>query len=58
MQENEYHELQLERLQILEQAFERAYTGFATEDDWAVLRYECGLSALAKGKTNASYCER
>ena len=58
VRDDEYNQLQQERLQMLEQAFERAYTGFATEDDWAVLRYECGLSALAKGKTNASYCER
>jgi len=45
MNQAEYHQMMLERQQILEQAFDRAYTGFATEADWAVLRYECGLSA-------------
>lgn len=45
MTDGEYAQLQNERLQMLEEAFNRAYNGFATEDDWAILRYECGLTA-------------
>lgn len=45
MEQAEYHQMMEERQHILEAAFERVYTGFATEADWAVLRYECGLSA-------------
>ena len=37
-----------EREQMLEEAFERAYKGFATEEDWAILRFECGLPALKR----------
>ena len=45
MTDDEYQQMMDERQQILEAAFDRAHTGFATEEDWAVLRYECGLSA-------------
>lgn len=45
MTEAENHQLQLERLQMLEEAFDRAYNGRATEEDWGILRYECGLFA-------------
>jgi hypothetical protein len=37
------HQMMLERMQMLEEALERAETGVATEDDWKVIRYECGL---------------
>ena len=43
--DDDYKQMMEERQQILEAAFDRAYTGFATEADWALLRYECGLSA-------------
>jgi len=57
MHNEEYDQLMQERQQILEQAFDRAYTGFATEADWAVLRYECGLSALKRKESHVSYSE-
>lgn len=33
----------LERMQMLEEALERAETGVATRDDWDLIRYECGI---------------
>jgi hypothetical protein len=42
--EYEMHQLMLERQQMLEEALERAETGVATEDDWNIIRHECGLS--------------
>jgi len=39
----EMHQLMLERQQILEEALERAETGVATQEDWDIIRYECGL---------------
>jgi hypothetical protein len=41
--EYEMHQLALERMQMLEEAFNRAETGVATEDDWNIIRYECGM---------------
>ena len=29
---------------MLEEALERAEAGVATEDDWSIIRIECGLS--------------
>lgn len=58
MTEGEYDQLMLERQQMLEEAFNRAQTGIATGDDWAIIRYECGLSALtAKGNKDVSHSE-
>ena len=37
------HQLMLERMQRCEEALERAQNGTATEEDWQVIRYECGL---------------
>jgi hypothetical protein len=48
MTDAEYQQMMLERQQILEQAFDSAYKGFATEEDWAILRSECGLPALKR----------
>jgi DNA helicase TIP49 (TBP-interacting protein) len=45
MSEGEYHQMQLERQEMLEQALRKAINHSATEDDWAVIRYECGLPA-------------
>jgi NAD-specific glutamate dehydrogenase len=42
--ESEMHQLQLERMQMLEEALEKAKAGVATEDDWNIIRMECGLS--------------
>lgn len=38
-----YQQQMEEREQRLEDAYERARAGLADEEDWAVLRYECGL---------------
>jgi hypothetical protein len=41
--EDEMHQLMLERMQMLEEALEKAKAGVATEDDWNIIRSECGL---------------
>ena len=38
----------LDRMQMLEEALERAETGVATRDDWDVIRFECGISRRYK----------
>lgn len=43
MRQDEYHQLELERMQRLEEALDRAEAGFATLDDWSVIRFECGV---------------
>ncbi len=40
---SEMHELMLERMQMLEEALERAEAGTASGDDWNIIRSECGL---------------
>jgi len=40
---SEYHQAMLDRMQMLEEALERAETGVATRDDWDLIRYECGI---------------
>jgi hypothetical protein len=42
--EDMYQQLMLERMQMLEEALERAESGKATPDDWTTIRYECGIS--------------
>jgi len=42
--QSEMHQLQMERMQMLEEALDRAKAGVATEDDWNIIRSECGLS--------------
>ena len=42
--ESEMHQLMLERMQMLEEALERAETGVASGDDCDIIRSECGLS--------------
>ena len=42
--ESEMQQLMLDRMQMLEEALERAEAGVATEDDWNIIRSECGLS--------------
>lgn len=44
MREDEYHQLELERMEQLEEAIERATHGEATEDDWNIIRFECGIN--------------
>lgn len=41
--EGEAHQAMLERMQMLEEALERAEAGVASEDDWAIIRFECGM---------------
>ena len=41
--EEEMHQLMLERMQMLEEALERAEAGVANGDDWNIIRSECGL---------------
>ena len=42
--ESEMHQLQMERMQMLEEALERAEAGTASVDDWNIIRSECGVS--------------
>ena len=41
--ESEMHQLQLERMQMLEEALLRAEAGVASGGDWDIIRSECGL---------------
>ena len=41
--EGEAHQAMLERMQMLEEALERAESGVASEDDWNIIRYECEM---------------
>ena len=41
--ESEMHQLMLERMQMLEEALERAEAGIASGGDWDIIRGECGL---------------
>jgi hypothetical protein len=41
--EDKMNQLMLERMQMLEEALERAEAGVATGADWDIIRYECGL---------------
>jgi hypothetical protein len=44
MREDEHYQLELERMEQLENAIERATQGMATEDDWNIIRFECGIN--------------
>lgn len=66
MSEDEYHQSQLERLQCLEEALQRAEEGRATDEDWNIIRYECGAPKRSGvvletfsilGESNGSYSE-
>ena len=39
----EFHQLMLERMQMLEEALRRAIAGIATQDDWETICIECGV---------------
>jgi hypothetical protein len=43
MDNDEYNEALLERQQMLEDALARAENGVATEEDWVIIRFECGM---------------
>lgn len=58
MSEAEYNQMQLERQQMLEAALSRARSNSATDEDWAIIRYECGLPAQKTiGEYYESNCE-
>jgi hypothetical protein len=40
---SEYEQAMLERVQMLEDALERAEAGVATGADWDIIRSECGV---------------
>ena len=42
--EEERYEMEFDRMERLEGAFDRATQGLATEDDWNVIRFECGIA--------------
>lgn len=41
--EGEFHQLMLERVQMLEEALRRAIAGIATPTDWETICTECGV---------------
>ena len=41
--DSEYKQAMLEKMQMLEDALERAEAGVATGADWDIIRYECGV---------------
>ena len=41
--EEEFNQLMLERHERLVEAIEKAEAGRASEADWAIIRYECGV---------------
>lgn len=42
MSEEEFHQEMLNREERLEEALQRAESGRATDEDWNIIRYECG----------------
>jgi hypothetical protein len=52
--EEEYNQAMLERQQMLEEALERAETGVATEDDWDIICFSCGVTRRPKSTENRS----
>lgn len=43
MSSEQLNQLMLERMQMLEEALERAENGNASGDDWIIIRNECGM---------------
>ena len=41
--EGEFHQLMLERMQMLEEALRRAIAGVANGTDWEMICAECGM---------------
>jgi len=41
--EGEAHQAMLERMQVLEEALDRAEAGTASKGDWDTIRFECGM---------------
>lgn len=44
MRDDEWHQMMLERQQRLEEALDRAEAGRANEEDWVIIRFECGVA--------------
>jgi hypothetical protein len=42
--QDEMHQMMQERMQMLEEALRKAVDGIANEEDWNLIRMECGLS--------------
>lgn len=53
--EDEFHQLMLERLQQLEEALDRAESGVGTQEDWAIIRYECGIQKRKEANHERHY---
>ena len=49
----EYHQLMLERQQLLEESLQRAYVGKANEEDWKRIAFECGVDMSFTGENHA-----
>jgi hypothetical protein len=56
MNEDEYHQAMLERMQELSEALDRAEAGNATPTDWIIIRSECGMSK--QGEKNEHHSQR
>lgn len=41
--QGQMHQMMLERMQMLEEALDRAEAGVATGSDWDIIRSECGV---------------
>ena len=52
--ESEFHQLMLERMQMLEEALRRAIAGVATRDDWETICVECGVPKASIFKPDRS----
>ena len=50
----EFHQLMLERMQMLEEALRRAIAGVATQDDWKTICTECGVPKASIFKPDRS----
>jgi len=51
---DEYQQMMDERMQRIEEALDRARQGLATDDDWTVIYYECGLSTRNENANRTS----
>lgn len=51
---DEFHQLMLERMQMLEEALCRATAGVATRDDWETICVECGVPTASIFKPDRS----
>lgn len=55
MSQGEYNQVMVERMQQLEEALTRAEAGCATEDDWKVIRFECGMPTRVNINLGVNY---